>query len=97
MPIKAEMRWFYPIDWPQLSNHIRFERAGASVSAAGAHMAKPFAFCRMDGGTMRSVRLGAIIAAARLVRPILKTLLAYGRPGLFWQLPTSTIIPETIG
>jgi hypothetical protein len=64
MPIKAEMRWFYPIDWPQLSNHIRFERAGASVSAAGAHMAKPFAFCRMDGGTTRSVRPGAIIAAA---------------------------------
>ena len=28
MPIKAEMRWFYPIDWPQLSNHVRFERAG---------------------------------------------------------------------
>ena len=28
MPIKAEMRWFYPIDWPQLSQHVRFERAG---------------------------------------------------------------------
>ena len=69
MPIKAEMRWFYPIDWPQLSNHIRFERAGASVSAAGAHMAKPFAFCRMDGGTTRSVRPGAIIAAARSTNP----------------------------
>jgi hypothetical protein len=22
------MRWFYPIDWPQLSNHVRFKRAG---------------------------------------------------------------------
>jgi hypothetical protein len=28
MPIKAEMRWFYPIDWPQLSRHVRFARAG---------------------------------------------------------------------
>ena len=28
MPIKAEMRWFYPIDWPQLSQYVRFERAG---------------------------------------------------------------------
>jgi hypothetical protein len=28
MPIRAEMRWFYPIDWPQLSRHVRFERAG---------------------------------------------------------------------
>ena len=26
MPIRAEMRWFYPIDWPQLSRHVRFER-----------------------------------------------------------------------
>jgi hypothetical protein len=21
MPIRAEMRWFYPIDWPQISRH----------------------------------------------------------------------------
>src|SRR3954453_19621584 len=28
MPIKAEMRWFYPIDWPQLSRYVRFARAG---------------------------------------------------------------------
>ena len=35
MPIKAEMRWFYPIDWPQLSNHIRFERAGGVCQRCG--------------------------------------------------------------
>jgi hypothetical protein len=28
MPIRAENRWLYPIDWPQLSGTIRFERAG---------------------------------------------------------------------
>ncbi|VWX51027.1 hypothetical protein NOVOSPHI9U_370031 [Novosphingobium sp. 9U] len=27
MPIRSENRWFYPIDWPQLSNAIRFGRA----------------------------------------------------------------------
>ena len=27
MPIRASLRWFYPIDWPQLSREIRFGRA----------------------------------------------------------------------
>lgn len=27
MPIRPELRWFYPIDWPQLSRAIRFGRA----------------------------------------------------------------------
>ena len=27
MPIKPEHRWFYPIDWPELSRLIRFKRA----------------------------------------------------------------------
>ncbi len=27
MPIAPEHRWFYPIDWPELSNLIRFRRA----------------------------------------------------------------------
>lgn len=27
MPIRPENRWYYPIDWPQLSNAIRFGRA----------------------------------------------------------------------
>jgi hypothetical protein len=27
MPIRPEYRWLYPIDWPQLSAVIRFERA----------------------------------------------------------------------
>ena len=35
MPIKAEMRWFYPIDWPQLSQHVRFERAGGICQGCG--------------------------------------------------------------
>ena len=27
MPIRPQYKWFYPIDWPQLSAVIRFERA----------------------------------------------------------------------
>ncbi|WP_242097969.1 hypothetical protein [Sphingomonas sp. CROZ-RG-20F-R02-07] len=29
MPIRAENRWLYPIDWAQLSDAVRFQRAGA--------------------------------------------------------------------
>ncbi len=29
MPIRPENRWLYPIDWQQLSDAIRFERAGS--------------------------------------------------------------------
>jgi hypothetical protein len=29
MPIRREHRWLYPLDWPQLSALIRFERAKA--------------------------------------------------------------------
>lgn len=28
MPIRPSQRWFYPIDWTELSQVIRFERAG---------------------------------------------------------------------
>ncbi|MFC5358088.1 hypothetical protein [Azospirillum himalayense] len=28
MPIRRETRWLYPIDWPLISKHIRFEVAG---------------------------------------------------------------------
>lgn len=33
MPIRCEHRFFYPIDWPQLSAVIRFRRAGGRCEA----------------------------------------------------------------
>jgi hypothetical protein len=27
MPIRPALRWYYPIDWPQLSHWVRFDRA----------------------------------------------------------------------
>ena len=97
MPIKAAMRWFYPIDWPQLSQHVRFERAGGVCQLCGRPMVNPFAVYRMDGGTTRIVGLGAIIAAARPAGPTEKKRLAYARPASFWLLPTSIIIQAIIG
>ena len=35
MPIRREHRFFYPIDWPQLSAVIRFRRAGGRCEACG--------------------------------------------------------------
>lgn len=35
MPIRRELRWLYPIDWPLISRRVRFERAGGRCEACG--------------------------------------------------------------
>ena len=35
MPIRREHRFYYPIDWPQLSAVIRFRRAGGACEGCG--------------------------------------------------------------
>ena len=35
MPIRREHRFFYPIDWPQLSAAIRLLRAGGPAADSG--------------------------------------------------------------
>jgi hypothetical protein len=35
MPIRPEYKWFYPVDWPQLSAMIRFERAEGRCEGCG--------------------------------------------------------------
>ena len=35
MPIKSELRRLYPIDWPQISQQVRFERAGGRCQTCG--------------------------------------------------------------
>ncbi|SFK59662.1 hypothetical protein SAMN05444581_111111 [Methylocapsa palsarum] len=38
MPIRPEYKWYYPVDWPQLSAMIRFERAkGRCETCGGPH------------------------------------------------------------
>jgi hypothetical protein len=35
MPIKPEMRGFYPSDWPEISRRVRFERAAGMCQGCG--------------------------------------------------------------
>ena len=35
MPIKRELRWFYPIDWSQISHWVRFVRAKGHCEVCG--------------------------------------------------------------
>jgi hypothetical protein len=35
LPINRELRWFYPIDWPEISRRVRFERAGGVCERCG--------------------------------------------------------------
>lgn len=35
MPIRPEMREFYPRDWPEISRRVRFERAGGICQRCG--------------------------------------------------------------
>ena len=35
MPFRRKHRFFYPIDWPQLSATIRFQRAGGACEGCG--------------------------------------------------------------
>jgi hypothetical protein len=52
MPIRPEHMFLYPIDWPQLSHHVRFVRAGALASIVGALMGRGYSIYAMgDGGT----------------------------------------------
>jgi hypothetical protein len=55
MPIRAEIRWFYPVDWPQLSRHVRFERAGGVCQGCG----------RPHGEIVRALPDGSWYDAAR--------------------------------
>ena len=48
MPIRASLRWFYPIDGPQLSREIRFDRArGRCETCSRRHGTKEL--CLPDG------------------------------------------------
>lgn len=35
MPIRDELRWLYPIDWPLISAHVRFARARGRCETCG--------------------------------------------------------------
>jgi hypothetical protein len=50
MPIRAEHRWLYPIDWPQISRIVRFERArGRCEHCKRPHGRRVAQFADLDG------------------------------------------------
>jgi hypothetical protein len=48
MPIRRTLRWFYPLDWPQLSCWVRFERASGICEHCGRRHGTLVA-CLKDG------------------------------------------------
>jgi hypothetical protein len=48
MPIRPALRWFYPIDWPQISRLVRFGRAGGRCEACRRPHGQTIA-CVADG------------------------------------------------
>ncbi|HJE26164.1 MAG TPA: hypothetical protein K8W01_21150 [Methylorubrum populi] len=87
MPIRREHRFFYPIDWPQLSAVIRFGRARGRCEGCGRPHGRTV-FHLGDGrwwdddaeswrdGAGRMIRLSTaddVLAAARTTRVVLAT------------------------
>ncbi|MGH7038634.1 MAG: hypothetical protein ACREE1_10915 [Stellaceae bacterium] len=48
MPIRPDLRWLYPVDWPQISRHVRFERAGGVCKECGRPHGR-IVYCLPDG------------------------------------------------
>ena len=55
MPIKPELRYFYPIDWPQISHWVRFVRAKGHCQVCG----------RPHGETVQQASLHDLLKIAR--------------------------------
>ena len=69
MPIKPELRYFYPIDWPQISHWVRFVRAkGDSAKSAGGRMALLCSIWATAAGGTSNSRSGATEETARSPR-----------------------------
>ena len=58
MPICASLRWFYPIDWPQLSREIGSAALGAAARPVAAVMGPRFYACQMAGGSIATKPAG---------------------------------------
>jgi hypothetical protein len=98
MPIRPEYRWFYPIDWPQLSAAIRLVAQRADASIAVAHTATWSFTSGMVVGWTRKRPHGETVGAGRspcrrirLSRKMTGSL----RPKSCWRPPTSITIRAT--
>ena len=68
MPIKPELRYFYPIDWPQISHWVRFVRAKGRCQVCGRPHGETVRIWAMAAGGMRRSRPGGTAEVARSPR-----------------------------
>ena len=97
MPIKPELRCFYPIDWPQISHWVRFVRAKGRCQVCG----------RPHGETVQHLGDGRWWDEAqqiwrdgrgrKLPSPALAEDVPSGRPRWCGRQPTSIMIRPTVG
>jgi hypothetical protein len=84
MPIRPENRWLYPIDWRQLSQTVRFDRAGARCEACSRpHLRRvvhlgdgrwwdaDIRCWRSDRGKRISMKAGFALASVRVTYVVL--------------------------
>ena len=98
MPIRPEYRWFYPIDWPQLSAAIRLvvRRADASIAVART-AAWSFTSGMVVGGTTEAAtwRNGRGRALSLPTHRLSREMTGSSRPKSCWRPPTSITIRAT--
>ena len=58
MPIRPSLRWFYPIDWPQLSREFGLAARAAAARPAAAVTGRRCYACRMVGGSIATKPAG---------------------------------------
>ena len=98
MPIKPELRYYYPIDWPQVSHWVRFVRAkGRCEACAAGRMARSCAISATAAGGTRHARSGATAAAARSPALLWPSSSRSGPPRWCWRRRISTTIPAHCG
>jgi hypothetical protein len=97
MPIKPEMRGFYPSDWPQISRRVRFERAAGICQGCGRPHGTKIR-CLPDGRWFDPRRaFGAMAAVGRRAGPISSKPRRSGTPAWSWLRRTSTTTRVTTG
>jgi len=96
MPIRPEYKWFYPIDWPQLSAVIRFERAKGRCERCGRPHGRKVQHLGDGRWWDEDERTWRNACGRRLARRVGGDI-AVRTTTVFWPLPTLTMTPPITG
>jgi hypothetical protein len=98
MPIRPQHKWFYPIDWPQLSAMIRFERAKGRCERCGRPHRQEIQHLG-DGRWWDEENGPGAMDAGGLYDALLElmTTSLFAQPGSCWRPRTLTTIPTITG